>query len=121
MMKVTKRKVRGEGRWVVSIDGRPVGDVCKQATGGILLPYRPYRYTDERDEAGDRVLRSMAMQSTLEGAVEALAIACGKTERVAVSDRVEVMGVGLTKAQVEELAGGIRRTIEGFAKMEAKK
>jgi hypothetical protein len=117
MMKVTKRKVRGEGRWVVSIDGHPVGDVCKQATGGILLPYRPYRYTDERDEAGDRVLRALSMQSTLEGAVEALAIACGKTVMIAISDRVEVMGVGLTPAQVKELAGSIRQTIEGFAKM----
>jgi hypothetical protein len=119
-MKVTKRKVRGEDRWVVSIDGRPVGDVCKQATGGVLLPYRPYRYTDERDEDGDRVLCGMEMQSNLEGAVTALAIACGKAERIAVSDRVEVMGVGLTRKQTEELADGVCRIMEKFAKMGGK-
>ena len=108
-MRVTKRKVRGEDRWVVSVDGRPVGDVSKQATGGILLPYRPWRYTEKVAEDGDRVLQAMEMQSTLDGAVESLAIACGKTARAVVSDRVEVVGVGLTQGQVDKLAEGIRQ------------
>jgi hypothetical protein len=109
-MRVTKRKVPGEERWIVKLDGTAVGEVSVQNTaGGTFMPYRPYRYTDKVAADGDSVLRALTAQSTLEGAVEALAIACGKTTTAVVSDRVEVVGVGLTQEQVDKLAEGIRQ------------
>lgn len=111
-MKITKKKVSGESRWIVKIDGAAVGEVSVQNTaGGLFLPYRPCLYTDKVCEDGDKVLRMLGMQSTLDGAVEALALACRKpTEAVAVvSDRVTFIGVGMTQKKADQFAAGIRR------------
>jgi len=109
-MRVTKRKVPGEERWIVKLDGTAVGEVSVQNTaGGTFMPYRPYRYTDKVAADGESVLRALTAQSTLEGAVEALAIACGKTASAAVSDRVTFVGVGMGQEKADQFAAGIRR------------
>jgi hypothetical protein len=109
-MRVTRRKVPGEERWIVKLDGTAVGEVRVQNTaGGTFMPYRPYRYTDKVADDGDSVLRALTAQSTLDGAVEALAIAGRKPASAAVSDRVTFVGVGMGQKKTDEYAAGIRR------------
>lgn len=114
-MKVTKKRIGGG--WQVLIDGKPVGGVSKQGTaGGLLLPWRPWLYTDKVGSDGDQVLRMLQPQSSVEGAVEAVRLAA-TSAAAKVTDRVSFIGVGMTADRAAKFANAMRRKIaEGDAK-----
>lgn len=108
-MKVTKKRIGGG--WELLIDGKPVGGVSKQGTaGGLLLPWRPWLYTDEIDSDGDRVLRMLQSQSSADGAFEAVRLAATSAQ-ANVTKRVSFIGIGMTADRAAKFANAMKRKI----------